>query len=104
MPHFLPQPGQPTIAAPLLNPTPCARSRADQPAELYDVLSAMCSERRALPAAAMQPDEHGCTVLGGWARHRLQLLEHAQWQQSEPSGGQGVASLGLRCLLLIYAS
>lgn len=46
----------------------------------------MCIERRSMPAAAMQPDEHGCTVLGAWARHRLQLLEHAQWQQSEPAG------------------
>lgn len=48
---------------------PC--SAHDLPAELHELLAAMCEERREMPAAAMQPDEDGHTALGAWVKRRL---------------------------------
>lgn len=58
------------------------RSGAAMPAELYEVLSAMCREGRAAPAAAMAPDERGCTVLGAWVQQRLAQAQAATVQHA----------------------
>ncbi|PSC67015.1 plastid transcriptionally active 3 [Micractinium conductrix] len=46
-------------------------SHAGLPAELYDLLAVMAREDRALPAAAMVPDERGFTILGAWVQGKL---------------------------------
>ena len=46
-------------------------SRAGLPADLYEVMAAMTREERVIPAAALAPDERGCTILSAWVQQRL---------------------------------
>lgn len=68
---------------------PAAHSQHDLPAELHELLAAMCEGRRPIPAAAMEPDEQGFTVLGAWVRRRL---------DSAVAAGLGQQPGELRCL------
>ena len=61
---MLPTPVLPTPVLPTC-------SRADLPAELYELMAAMTREGRTIPAQAMATDQHGCTILGAWVKRRL---------------------------------
>jgi hypothetical protein len=76
-------------------------SRADLPAELYELMAAMTREGRTIPAEAMATDQHGCTILGAWVKRRLD--QAAGMQQGGLAGSindrpvQGL--LSARCMI-----